>query len=268
MSYTTISYVRRGPVVWVTLNRPEVMNALCSPMIDEMIDALKSIQGDAELRVVVLTGAGAKAFCAGADLKEVRTWLDGATMPGKPDFLDRLTSFFEALRALPKPVIAAVNGIAVAGGLELVMACDLVLAAENAVFGDAHSNFGLFPGAGGAALLPRRIGINRAKYLLFTGDVVSAHEMMAFGVVNRVAATSDLASTAQELAERLASKSPTVLRKMKEVVNRAPNQTESAALQDEMRTLREHLRSADVREGLAAFMEKRSPDFHDSDAHS
>jgi enoyl-CoA hydratase len=265
MTYTTISCDRRGHVAWITLNRPAAMNAISSVMIEELIDALEQITADAELRALVITGAGGRAFCGGADLKEVRAWLEGPVMPGKADFLNRLTSFFELLRAVPKPVIAAVNGIAVAGGLEIVMACDLVLAAETAVFGDAHSNFGLFPGAGGAAVLPRRIGINRAKYLLFTGEVVSAHEMMAFGIVNQVVATPDLASSAQALGERLATKSPRVLRKIKEVVNRALDQTETAALQEEMLALREHLRSADVREGLAAFAEKRNPEFEKPD---
>lgn len=267
MPYTTIICERRGQVAWITLNRPAAMNAISSAMVEELINAIERIEADADLYTVVITGAGSRAFCGGADLKEVRAWLEGPVASDKPDFLSRLTSFFDLLRAVPKPVIAAVNGIAVAGGLELVMACDLVLAADTAQLGDAHSNFGLFPGAGGAAVLPRRIGINRAKYLLFTGQTVSAHEMMAFGIVNQVVSISDLAPTAQELGERLAAKSPRVLKRMKEVVNRTLNQTETAGLHDEMLALRQHLRSTDVREGLAAFAEKRDPHFEKPDAH-
>jgi enoyl-CoA hydratase/carnithine racemase len=237
------------------------MNSITPEMVHELIDALRQAADDDALRALVITGAGDKAFCAGADLKGVRGSLDGGNKPGEPDFLDRVGALFAALRAFPKPVIAAVNGLALAGGLELVMACDLVIAADTARLGDAHSNFGVFPGAGGAAVLPRKIGINRAKYLLFTGDFASAADMKAFGLVNEVVPAADLAAAAQKLAERLAAKSPLVLRRMKEIANRALDQSEAAALRDEMLALRDHLRSADVREGLAAFVEKRAPSF-------
>ena len=261
MTYTDISFDRRGAVAWITLNRPTEMNSIAPGMLHELIDALARIAADDELHALVVTGAGDKAFCAGADLKGLRASLDGEIKPGEPDFLDRVGVLFAALRAFPKPVIAAVNGLALAGGLELVMACDLVIAAETARLGDAHSNFGVFPGAGGAAVLPRKIGINRAKYLLFTGDFVSASDMKAFGLVNEVVPAADLAAAAQKLGERLAAKSPLVLRRMKEIANRALDQSEAAALRDEMLALRDHLRSADVREGLAAFVEKRAPSF-------
>lgn len=267
MPNATITCERRGQVAWIILNRPTAMNAISSAMIEELIDAIEAVEADADLRAMVITGAGSRAFCGGADLKEVRAWLEGPVGSDKPDYLSRLTSCFELLRALPKPVIAAVNGIAVAGGLELVMACDLVLAADTAMFGDSHANFGLLPGAGGAAVLPRRIGINRAKYLLFTGQSITAYEMMTFGIVNQVVAIADLGQTAQALGERLAAKSPRVLKKLKEVVNRTANQTEKAGLRDEMLALREHLRSSDVREGLAAFAEKRDPQFGTPEAH-
>lgn len=261
MSYTDITFDRRGPVAWITLNRPAALNAITCVMAEELLDALERMAAASELRALVITGAGGKAFCVGADLKEISTWLEEAIMPGKADFLDQLTKVFGVLRAIPVPVIAAVNGIAVAGGLEIVMACDLVIAADKATFGDAHSNFGLFPGAGGAAVLPRKIGINRAKYLLFTGEVVSAQQMMAFGIVNEVVSGAALVAVAQALGERLAAKSGVVLAKMKALVNRALDQSEAAALRDEMLALREHLRSVDVREGLAAFAEKRNPEF-------
>jgi enoyl-CoA hydratase len=261
MNYIDISFDRRGAVAWITLNRPTEMNSIAPPMVHQLVDALARIAADNELRALVATGAGDKAFCAGADLKAVRGSLDSGIKPGEPDFLDQVGELFATLRAFPKPVIAAVNGLALAGGLELVMACDLVIAADSAQLGDAHSNFGVFPGAGGAAVLPRKIGINRAKYLLSTGDFVRAADMKAFGLVNEVVAATDLAAAAQKLAERLAAKSSLVLRRMKQVANRALDQPEAAALRDEMLVLRDHLRSADVREGLAAFVEKRKPSF-------
>jgi len=261
VTYADIAFDHRGSVGWITLNRPTQMNSLTPTMTTELIDALARVAASVELRAVVITGAGDRAFCAGADLKAIRAWLDEPIQAGETDFLDRLTALFAALRAMPKPVIAAVNGLALAGGLEIVMACDLVIAADTATLGDAHSNFGVFPGAGGAAVLPRKIGINRAKYLLFTGDLVSAADMKAFGLVNEVVPSADLVPAAQRLAERLVAKSPLVLQKMKEIANRALDQTEAAALRDEMLALRDHLRSADVREGLAAFADNRNPVF-------
>ena len=143
----------------------------------------------------------------------------------------------------------------------MVMACDLVFAAESAKLGDAHSNFGVFPGAGGAAILPRRIGLNRAKYLLFSGEQVSARQMMDWGLVNAVMPDDALRDTVQAFTDRLSDKSPTVLRRMKAVANRAMNVDEPAALAEEMLNLRAHMRSWDFREGLAAFAEKREPEF-------
>ena len=148
-----------------------------------------------------------------------------------------------------------------AGGLEMVMACDLVFAAESAKLGDAHSNFGVFPGAGGAAILPKRIGLNRAKYLLFSGDNVSARDMMDWGLVNTVVPDAQLREAVQVFTDRLADKSPAVLRRMKAVANRSLNVDETAALAEEMLNLRAHMRSWDMREGLTAFGEKRKPQF-------
>ena len=160
-----------------------------------------------------------------------------------------------------RAIALTVNGLAMAGGLEMVMACDLVFAAESAKLGDAHSNFGVFPGAGGAAILPRRIGLNRAKYLLFSGENVSAQEMMEWGLVNKVVPDADLRQSVQTFTDKLSDKSPAVLRRMKAVANRSMNVDEPAALADEMLNLRAHMRSWDMREGLTAFAEKRKPNF-------
>src|SRR6185369_4526964 len=148
----SIEFELKGPVGWVTLARPKAMNALNREMVDGMTERLQAWRNDPAVRVVVVTATG-PAFCAGADLKQA-----GAPAgPGEPDFLDAIVVFFETLRGFPKPVIAAVNGLALAGGMEIVLACDFVIAAQSARFGDAHSNFGVFPGGGGAAIMPRKL---------------------------------------------------------------------------------------------------------------
>jgi enoyl-CoA hydratase/carnithine racemase len=253
----TVSVERVGQTQWITFRRSEQMNAMSMQMLDEMAGALVQAMTDDKVRAVALTGSG-RAFCAGADLKEVA---EAELKPGEPDLLDRVDHAFGLIRSGPKPVIAAVNGLTLAGGLEKVMACDLVFAAESAKLGDAHSNFGVFPGAGGAAILPRRIGLNRAKYLLFSGEHVSAREMMDWGLVNKVVPDDELRDTVQAFTDKLAEKSPAVLRRMKAVANRAMNVDEPAALAEEMLNLRAHMRSWDIREGLAAFAEKRKPQF-------
>ena len=258
-AYSNLVCERRGAGAWIRLNRPDALNSLSVGLAREIGDALASARADDSVRALVFTGNG-RAFCAGADLKEVSE-MQSRAKPGDPDFMDVLGVVFAELRAFPKPVIAAVNGLALAGGMELVMACDLVFAAESARIGDAHSNFGVFPGAGGAAVMPRRIGLNRAKWLLFTGEHLSAREMMEMGLVNRVTADGELESTVEAFVEKLAAKSPAVLRRMKEVANRSLDQTQQAALTDELLNLRDHTRSYDMQEGLAAFREKRKPVF-------
>ena len=164
-------------------------------------------------------------------------------------------------RDFPKPVIAALNGITMAGGLETAMCADLVVAAESARIGDAHANFGVYPGAGGAAVLPRIVPHNVAKYLLFTGRTLSAQEMKNYGFVNEVVADGELQEAAQALALHIAEKSPIALRRMKSVANAAADKTRDDALRHEMYEFRKHQRSWDMQEGLAAFAEKRKPRF-------
>ncbi|HTP99544.1 MAG TPA: enoyl-CoA hydratase/isomerase family protein [Casimicrobiaceae bacterium] len=256
-SFSEIQYDVRGSAAWIVLDRPREMNAMTSVMLDGIARALDAAAGDASVRAVVITGNGDTAFCAGADLKQV---LAPGT-PGEPDFLDRAAATLGRLRDFPKPAIAAVNGLTLAGGLELVLCCDLVVAADHARMGDAHANFGVFPGAGGAAVLPRRLGPTRAKYLLYTGEQVSAVQMCEWGLVNEVVPGAELHARVAALAEKIASKSPLVLRQMKRVADAALDLPRDAALANELLTLRTHLRSHDLQEGLAAFREKRPPRF-------
>lgn len=258
MTQDILLFEALGPVVRLTLNRPTAMNALNLATLDALERRLGEIARDDEIRVVVLTGNGA-AFCAGADLKEV---LAGAHLaPGEADFLDRANAVFGALRALPKPVIAALNGVTMAGGLELAMCADIVVAAESATIADAHANFGVYPGAGGAAILPRLIPLNMAMYLLLTGKSLSATEMKACGLVCEVHPDAGLADAALALARHIAKKSPVALRRMKEVARAAADKSRDDALLHEQVMLRQHMRTFDFHEGLKAFAEKRAPQF-------
>jgi enoyl-CoA hydratase/carnithine racemase len=247
-----------GPVARLTLNRPQAMNALNLAIISRFERVLPELASDPEVRVLVLTGNG-PAFCAGADLKEVLA--SGESAPGEPDFLDRAAATCTALRDFPKPVIAALNGTTLAGGLELAMCADIVLAAESAQIGDAHSNFGVYPGAGGAAVLPRVLPLNVAMYLLFTGKSLSAREMQQYGFVNEVHPDATLAEATDRLAHLVAGKSPAAMRRMKIVARHAADKTRADALLHEQAMLREHQRSWDLQEGLRAFAEKRTPKF-------
>ena len=247
-----------GPVARLTLNRPKAMNTLNLATLAIFERLLPELAAQDEVRVIVVTGSG-PAFCAGADLKEVTEGLRSA--PGEPDLLDRARAVFEQLANLPKPVIAALNGVTMAGGLELAMCADLIVAAETAQIGDAHANFGVYPGAGGAAVLPRLLPLNMAMYLLFTGKTLSAREMHALGLVCEVHPADALAHATLALANAIASKSPAALRRMKAVARASADKTRADALLHEQVMLRAHLRSHDFQEGLSAFAEKRSPRF-------
>jgi enoyl-CoA hydratase len=249
----------KGPVAWLTLNRPKAMNAINLEMMSLYEKYLPQLAADDSVLVVVVTGTGS-AFCAGADLKEVLA--SKALPPGESDFLDRASdTVLKPLRNFPKPVIAALNGITMAGGLETAMCADIVIASEEAQIGDAHANFGVYPGAGGAAVLPRLVPLNVAKYLLFTGKTLSAREMQGYGFVNEVVPADELQAAAQKLAEDIAAKSPIALHRMKVVANATSDKTRDDALQHEQVMLRKHQRSYDMAEGLAAFSEKRQPEF-------
>jgi len=234
------------------------MNALNKEMIDSLDSFLDTVIPDPGIRCLVITGSG-RAFCAGADLKATT---GDKTLPlGVPDFIDRVGAVFTKLRNCPKPVIASLNGYTMAGGLEMAMCCDLVVACKSAKIGDAHANVGVYPGAGGAAILPRLIPANVAKYLLFTGKLLSASEMKLYGFVNEVVAEDNLEEGTQALADLIAAKSPLSLSRMKAVANSTSGQTADAALQQEQVLFRRHMRSADAAEGLSAFVEKRTPQF-------
>lgn len=259
-SYQTITYERREGAAWVTLNRPDALNAISPEMIDELEQAMDTAEADTDTRALVLTGAG-RAFCAGADLRRIRGAQQNRTRGGVDGFLDNFNRMLNRLEALPLPVIAAVNGLALAGGLEIVLCCDLVTAGQSAKLGDAHANYGLVPGGGNSIRLPRKIGQTRALYLMFTGEFVPAADLVAAGLVNFVVPDDQLKSATDELVQKMTNKSPLGLARMKRLVLDGLEQPRESALRLEILTNDLQSRSEDMQEGLAAFAEKRKPNF-------
>ncbi|HEX2885487.1 enoyl-CoA hydratase/isomerase family protein [Vineibacter terrae] len=248
----------RGGAMWITLNRPDALNAITPDVVSGINAAVAQAASDDGVKAVVLTGTG-RAFCAGADLKYVRSQVGGeAAVSG---FLDSVLAMMERLETCPRPVVAALNGMALAGGLELVLCCDLVIAARSAKIGDAHANYGLLPGGGSSVRLPRKIGPTRAKYLLYTGEFVPAADLVAAGLVNEVVDDAELTAAVERLIAKLAPKSPLVLRRMKALVDDGLQQPSATALRLELLASEVHAQSHDMKEGLAAFEEKRKPKF-------
>jgi enoyl-CoA hydratase len=225
-----------------------------------MEHALKEFRNDQTIRVIILTGAGEKAFCAGADLKGGIFTPETDSVRGAR--LARMgQEFTEMIEKYEKPVIAAVNGLALGGGCEIALACDIVVASENAQFGQPEINIGLIPGWGGTQRLPRLIGRNRAKELIFTGDRLTAKQAEQIGMVSRVVPLNRLQETVLELARKMASKSPVMLKLAKQAINRGIEMDLNSGLAEEVRAFRVCFTTQDFKEGLTAFLEKRQPKF-------
>lgn len=256
----TVLYEQDQAIGVMTLNRPEALNAMTPEMLDRMGELMGEMESRGEVRVLILTAAGEKAFCVGADLKGRAQEYEGDG--AGPDPLgERVRRVFGQLEALPFPVIAAVNGYALGGGLELALACDLRVAAEGARFGLPEAKVGSMPGAGGTQRLTRTIGPARAKELMFTGEFVDAAEAHRIGLVNKVFPREGLMEGARALARTIASRAPLSLRAVKAAVNLCQDVSLEAGLAFE-RTAHAVLRgSRDRREGIQAFLEKREPNF-------
>lgn len=246
-----------GRIVVLVLDRPEVRNAISRRLAQELHDACARLAEDASIRVLVLTGAGERAFCAGADLSERRTF----TAADRLDHLVAIEAAAEALATLSMPTIAAVRGYALAGGAELAIACDLRVVATDAVFGFPEVRIGIFPGAGGAHRLPRLIGYGAARDLLFTGRQVGAEEALRLRLVDRVVGPTMTIDTALALAREIAANAPLAVRAVKQAVEDSHGLSVEAARHVVMGYRVSLERTADYDEGLAAFAEKRSPDF-------
>ena len=247
---------RDGAVSVVTLNRPERLNAIGLPLLTDLHAALQAAQQDAGTRAIVLTGAG-RAFCAGADLK------DGAGEGTAADLGARMADAFQRItRAIvggPKLVVGAVHGYAVGGGLEWLLNCDLVVAADDLVAFFPEMQLGHFVTGGVTHLLPQAVGHQRTMELLVLGERLSAERLHALGLVNRLSNPGDALGTALQLAQRLNQRAPNVLASIKELVSDAPHQPLSTHLNSERDHFVKNLHHANAGEGIAAFLEKRSP---------
>jgi len=240
-------------VALLTLDRPEVLNALDSATLTELVEALERLDADDSCRCVVITGAGEKAFAAGADIKEMAA--------ATPESLEQANSFsrWERLRGVRKPIIAAVRGYALGGGCELAMACDLIVASDDAVFGQPEIRIGVIPGAGGTQRLTRALGKGKAMELILTGRQMPAREAEAHGLVNRVVGREQMLPQALALAGEIAALPPLAVMAAKDAVNRAYELSLEAGLEFERRTFIGLFATEDQKEGMAAFVEKRKP---------
>jgi len=258
MDFRAITYATGDGIARITLDRPAQLNAISPELLEDLDRACALVEGDASVRAVTLTAAG-RAFCAGADLRAVRELSPDAARWSA--FMGLWHRVFDRIEALPVPVIAGVHGLALAGGLELVLVADLVVADEAARLGDQHANFGLVAGGGGSQRLPRLIGARRAKELMLLGGWLTAAEALAWGLVNRVAPAGTVTAVVEEIAATLAAGSASANRTVKALVNRAFDAELGEGLALERRLVALHMRSADAAEGLRAFAEKRKPVF-------
>ena len=260
--FTEVAFARQGPAAWITLNRPAKRNALTPVMLTELHRALDRVEADPVARVLVITGAP-PAFCAGADLDFFRARLDEAD--GCDRFLaaviEPLARFMARLRASDRPVIAAVNGACAAGGLELILACDLIVAAADATFTDAHTSLGIAPAVGAAAALVRAVGEFRAKRLLLASDPHDAATMADYGLVTEVTAPEALTERVTALAITLSHRSPVSFAAMKAMVHGAQQPSWEETLESDLEFFRHNWGSLAMREGLAAYAERRPPRF-------
>jgi enoyl-CoA hydratase len=268
---TTVLYDVQGGIAYVTLNRPEVHNAMDPRMVVELAQAWLRFEADEGARVAIVTGAGHQAFSAGADLKRLIPLMTRARQPEdewdrrvleeRVDGVRLLDVALMRLRPLYKPVIAAINGYCLAGGTELALACDLRVAAEHASLGLMEPKRGLIPGGGSMARLPRQIPFCKAMEILLTGEPMAAQEAYRVGLVNYVVPLAELMPTAERLARSIAENGPLAVRKIKEAVLRSSGLPLEQAYQVENEASRVIMRSEDAREGARAFAEKRRPQF-------
>ncbi len=255
MTYEHILLERRGSVGLVTLNRPQALNALCAALVEELADAIDSLEADDAIGAIVLTGSE-KAFAAGADIKEMqpKSYMDCYL----GDFISR---GWERVAQCRKPVIAAVAGFALGGGCELAMMCDFILAADTARFGQPEINLGVIPGAGGTQRLTRFVGKSKAMEMCLTGRMMDAAEAERSGLASRVVPAAELLEEAIHTAEKIAAMSRPVAYMVKESVNRSYETTLAEGVRFERRLFHSCFALEDQTEGMAAFVEKRKPAF-------
>lgn len=250
-------YEKDGGVATITINRPEALNALNEETILEILARLEDAKNDESVRVILLKGAGDRAFSAGADLKMMKD-----VSPIKAVELSRLGQHLcNFIETLPKPVIAAINGYALGGGIELAMACDIRIASENAQIGQPEINVGLIPGWGGTQRLPRYVGKGKAKEIIFTGNRIDAKTAERLGLMNAVVPQDQLMSKARKLASELVGKPPVAIKLSKALINNSTDMHPQAGLWQEAEAFGIVSSTEDFNEGVTAFLEKRKPQF-------
>lgn len=247
---------KHGPLAYLTINREKAYNALNSAIMEGVEQIFLELERDEELMVVVITGAGLKAFVSGADVGEIKEAGDTRT-----NLIKKGQEVFSKIRNSSKMVIAAVNGYALGGGCELAMSCDIRIASDNAKFGLTEAKLGLMPGYGGTQLLPRLVGMGAAKYLIFSGEMITAKEAYRLGLVERVCSSETLMEEVDELAKKISSNGHFAVRACKRAINVGTQLSVDEALKLELAIYDKVARSADAEEGIAAFLEKRAPTF-------
>lgn len=257
MAFENLIISDRGAVRIITLNRPKALNALNSKTLAELGQAIKDIEAHAGIRAVVITGGGEKSFVAGADIVEMKDLrpVDAELFSAKGH------AVFDALSALHVPVIAAVNGFALGGGLELALACDFIYASENARLGLVETNLGLIPGFGGLARLSRRVGNAMARELVFSAKQLKAEQALTVGLVNKVVPAGEVVDAAVKTAETIAEKGPVAIRLAKTLLNETADADIRTANAMEQRAFGLVFGTDDKVEGIGAFLEKRRADF-------
>ena len=257
MEYSTLLYTVDDGVAVITINRPKALNALNSAVMADFTDLLPKIAVDEAVKVVIITGSGEKSFVAGADITEMQKMsaIEGRNW-GKLG-----QAVFDKVEKLPQPVIAAVNGFALGGGCELSMACDIRIAAENALFGQPEVGLGITPGFGGTQRLSRLVGKGIAKELIFTATNIDAQEAYRIGLVNKVVPAAELMAAAQKLAKKIMSKSSVAVQLCKAAINEGLNVDLESGIAYEAAVFGLCFATDDQKEGMTAFVEKRKPAF-------
>jgi enoyl-CoA hydratase len=257
MAYENILFEKDGAVAILKVNRPKSLNALNPATVREIAACLETIRQDHSIRCLIITGEGDRAFVAGADISEM---VSMTPLQGKA-FSALGLRVLRTLEELPIPVIAAVNGFALGGGTELALACDLIIAADKAKFGQPEINLGVIPGFGGTQRLARRIGLPRARELIYSGEMIDAETALRYGLANKVVPMADLMSEAKALANKLAAKPPVAIRQAKAAINAGIDMDLDNGCRFENEAFALTFATADKVEGMKAFLEKRTANF-------
>ena len=256
---TNVLLEKKGHIAVATINRPKALNALNSQVLEDIDQLVEQVKADDEIRALVITGSGEKAFVAGADIGEMST----LTKAEGEAFGKKGNDVFRKIETLPIPVIAAVNGFALGGGNELAMSCDIRICSDNAVFGQPETGLGITPGFGGTQRLARLIGVGRAKEMIFTGDLIDAQEAYRLGLVNHVLPQQELLPACRALGEKIASRAGYAVSLAKEAINTSLDVDRKNGLEREADLLALLFATRDKAEGMAAFLERRPPQFRD-----